>query len=69
MNNIDIRKNVINNFKDSDAIDIETSIVSSIKEGDEITLPGLGVLFEVMWKNSNADMKNHIIEAIQKGLK
>ena len=49
--NIDIRKSIINNFKDSDINEIKKSIESSINEMDEITLPGLGVFFEIIWKN------------------
>ena len=58
----DIKKN----FKDSSTDDIKNSIEESIKEQDEITLPGLGVLFEILWQNSN----NHeeILECIKKGL-
>ena len=44
--NIDIRKSIINNFKGSRDEEIIESINESIKQGDEITLPGLGVFFE-----------------------
>ena len=43
--NIDIRKSVVDNFKDSDIEDIKDSIEISINDKDEITLPGLGVFF------------------------
>lgn len=64
--NIDIRSHIKENFKDSSINDIKNSIEESIKEQDEITLPGLGVLFEILWQNSN----NHeeILECIKKGL-
>lgn len=64
--NIDIRSHIKKNFKDSSINDIKNSIEESIKEQDEITLPGLGVLFEILWQNSN----NHeeILECIKKGL-
>ena len=48
---IDIRKSIINNFKESDIKDIKTSIEESINDKDEITLPGLGVFFEILWNN------------------
>ena len=65
--NIDIRTHIKNNFKDSNTEEIKNSIEASIKEQDEITLPGLGVLFEILWQNSN----NHeeILNNIANGLK
>ena len=47
----DIRKYIINNFKDSDMEEIKTTIIESVKSNDEIVLPGLGVLFEITWRN------------------
>lgn len=49
----DIRKYIINNFKDSSIEDIKTSIIESINSHDEVVLPGLGVLFEIMWRNES----------------
>ncbi len=66
--NIDIRKSIINNFKGNDAQEIMVSINESIKKGDEITLPGLGVFFELLWNNANLTLKKTIIEKIQKSL-
>lgn len=66
--NIDIRKSIKNNFSDSDLKEIRNSIEDSINKGDEITLPGLGVFFEILWNNSNENNKNEILEAIKKGL-
>lgn len=64
--NLDIRKHIKNNFKNATEKEIEDSIESSIKEQDEITLPGLGVLFEILWSNSN----NHddLLRSIKNGL-
>lgn len=63
---INIRKHIINNFKDSTIEDIKNSIETSIQEQDEITLPGLGVLFEIAWQNTNN--KEEILNSILKGL-
>ena len=67
--NIDIRKSIINNFKNSNTEEIKQSIESSIQDKDEITLPGIGVFFEILWKNSNEEQKNIILETIQKNIK
>ena len=66
--NIDIRKSIINNFKGSSDEEIIESINESIKQGDEITLPGLGVFFELLWKNTNNEEQKTIIEHIKKSL-
>ncbi len=68
MDNIDVRKYIISNFKDDTIEDIKESITSSISSGDEDPLIGLGVLFEVMWNHSNDDEKNTILSNIRKGL-
>ena len=68
MKNIDVRNYIINNFKDDDISDIEKSIVESIDSKDEDPLIGLGVLFELMWKNSDNVLRNSILLNIKKGL-
>ena len=66
--NIDIRKSIINNFKESDVSDIKKSIEDSIKDNEEITLPGMGVFFEILWNNSDDTKKDYILQTIKKGL-
>lgn len=66
--NIDIRKSIINNFKEVNEKEIIESIEESIKKGDEITLPGLGVFFELLWNNSDEKIKKTIIDIIKKSL-
>lgn len=66
--NIDIRNHIISNFKNSDINEIKDSIESSIKEKDEITLPGLGVFFEILWKNSDEVFKENILDILKNTL-
>lgn len=66
--NINIRKSIINNFKEVNEKEMIESIEESIKKGDEITLPGLGVFFELLWNNSDKKIKKTIIEIIKKSL-
>ncbi len=68
MENIDVRKFIINNFKDDTVDDIKKSIDSSIESREDDPLIGLGVLFEVMWNNSDNDTKDIILANIKKGL-
>ena len=66
--NINIRESIKDNFKGADAGEIKASIESSITDGEEITLPGLGVFFEIMWENSDSDLQNVLVDNIKKGL-
>ena len=68
MDNIDVRKYIINNFKEDTTEDIEKSITTSIESKSEDPLIGLGVLFELMWNNSSNEIKNTILTNIKKGL-
>ncbi len=65
---INIRESIISNFKESDIEDIKNSIETSIEDKEEITLPGLGVFFEILWNNSDDKDKNDILKKIKKGL-
>jgi small acid-soluble spore protein I (minor) len=67
--NIDIRKSIINNFKNNSKNDIKEAIISSMNENDEITLPGLGVFFEILWKNSDKEHQDYILNIIESNLK
>lgn len=66
--NIDIRKSIKANFKGNSIEEINNSIESAINDKDEITLPGLGVFFEILWNNSDNNMHQNIINSIKKGL-
>ena len=66
---MNIRNHIINNFKDSSIDEFRNSIEASIKENDEITLPGLGVFFEILWINSDDSNKEYIISTLKNGIK
>ena len=63
---IDIRKSIINNFKGSNIDEMKQSIENSIKDKEEITLPGLGVFFELLWENTKD--KDTILKTIYESL-
>ena len=48
---IDIRSHIINNFKGDNKETLKSTIEDSIKDSDEITLPGEGVFFEIIWNS------------------
>ena len=66
MDDIKIRDYIINNFKDDDVNTIKNAIEESIKEGDEVTLPGMGVFFEIIWQDSNQEDKEKILNTLKK---
>ena len=69
MEDIKIRDYIINNFKDDDLDTIKRAIEESIQEQDEVTLPGMGVFFEIIWLDSNEDEKTKILEKLKKRFK
>ena len=62
---VSIREHIINNFKGDDYETLRNAIEESIKEQDEITLPGMGVFFEIVWKEADTALKNKILELIK----
>ena len=68
MNNIDIRDYIKNNFKEDTIEDIKASIEQSISSHEDDPLIGLGVLFELLWNNSNKEEKEIILNNIKKGI-
>ena len=66
--NVDIRKSIINNFKGSNTKEISESIYASISTNDEIMLPGLGVFFDLLWKNSTENEKTKILNKLEKSI-
>ncbi len=69
MENIDIRKYIIDNFKDDNEEKIRDSIETTIKFKDEDALIGLGVLFELLWEHSDEEDKNKYLTTITDSIK
>ncbi len=64
MENIDIRKYIIDNFKDDNEEKIKDSIETTIKFRDEDALIGLGVMFEILWNEMSDEEKDKSISLI-----
>ena len=47
---ISIREHIINNFKEDSEESIYDAIDESVKNGEEVTLPGLGVFMSIIWE-------------------
>lgn len=63
--NMSIREHIINNFKGDDYDSLRRAIDESIESKDEVTLPGMGVFFEIVWENSDQELKNQILDIIK----
>ena len=68
MDNIDVRKYIISNFKDSSIEEIKSSIVDSVTSKEDDPLIGLGVMFELLWNNSSPTEQEMILANIKKGM-
>jgi small acid-soluble spore protein I (minor) len=66
---INIRKSVIDNFKNSTVSDLRETINEATVSSEEKILPGLGVFFEVLWKNSSNEFKNETLNILTNGIK
>jgi small acid-soluble spore protein I (minor) len=60
-----IREYIINNFKNDDNETIKKAINASISEQDEVTLPGMGVFFEIVWTDADEELRNLILEILK----
>jgi small acid-soluble spore protein I (minor) len=50
--NFDVRGAVLHNIQDMNQQELRELVEDSIAQREEKYLPGLGVLFEVIWKHS-----------------
>ncbi|HOE77335.1 MAG TPA: small acid-soluble spore protein SspI [Bacilli bacterium] len=65
---INIRRAVIANLKGSSAEDIKKTIVDAISLGEEKVLPGLGVLFELVWQKGSSEDQSAILNLLTQSL-
>jgi len=69
MMNLNLRKAILNNIETNDQSELEATIVDAIQNGEEKMLPGLGVLFELIWKQSDEQDRQTMINALEQGVK
>lgn len=67
--NVNIRKAVIENLSTSSNTSIKEILDDATSSNNETILPGLGVMFEVLWKNSETNEKNNIVNRISESIK
>jgi small acid-soluble spore protein I (minor) len=69
MMNLNLRNAIIHNVTGNSQDQLEDTIVDAMQNGEEKMLPGLGVLFEVIWKNSSEEDKKEMLAILENGLK
>ncbi len=62
--NLNLREAIIQRVQDKSDEELLDVINSSI-EGDERALPGLGVLFEIIWKHCEEDTQNQLVHTLK----
>lgn len=67
--NFNLRNAVIHNVSNNTQDQLEDTIVDAIQSGEEKMLPGLGVLFEVIWQNASEQEKKEMLSTLESGLK
>ena len=65
---INIRNSVKENVKGSTSTEVFQTIQDAISVGEEKVLPGLGVLFELLWQKADTTFKENIVSNITKAL-
>ncbi len=66
--NISIRKHILSNFKNVSKQEMEDTIKESVNEKDELTLPGFGVFFELLWQEADKETKEEILNLLEKAI-
>ena len=66
---LNLRKAILSNIASNDQSQLEATIVDAIQKGEEKMLPGLGVLFELIWQQSDEQEKQEMVDALEQGVK
>lgn len=63
--NLNLRQAIIQRVQDKSSDELVDVIESSVGS-DERSLPGLGVLFEIIWQNLEKDTQEQLASTLQK---
>jgi len=66
---LNLRKAILSNIASNDQEQLEATIVDAVQTGEEKMLPGLGVLFELIWEQSSEQDKQEMIQSLEQGVK
>ena len=63
LDNIDLRQAILARVKDKSNSELSEIIDGSVDQ-DELALPGLGVLFEMIWKQSSETEHEQLVQTL-----
>ncbi len=61
---LSIRQAVLSNLSSEGVDGIRYTIQDAVKSADEKTLPGLGVMFELVWNDADEVTRNSMVSSI-----
>jgi small acid-soluble spore protein I (minor) len=64
---IDLRNAILNRVKDKDENEL-TEVINGSIGGDDKALPGLGVLFEIIWEHIPENMQQELVKTLRSNL-
>lgn len=67
--NLNLRNAIVHNVSGNSQEELRDTIVDAIQNGEEKMLPGLGVLFEIIWNHSSEQDRQEMLETLESGLK
>jgi small acid-soluble spore protein I (minor) len=67
--NLNLRHAIIQNVSGNSQDELKDTIVDAIQNGEEKMLPGLGVLFEVIWESASQQEQQEMLSMLENGLK
>ncbi|MGN1385509.1 MAG: small acid-soluble spore protein SspI [Bacillus sp. (in: firmicutes)] len=65
---LNLRHAILHNVSGNSQEQLKNTIVDAIQSGEEKMLPGLGVLFEVIWQNATEEEKKEMLYVLESGL-
>ncbi|OMP67488.1 small acid-soluble spore protein SspI [Domibacillus epiphyticus] len=65
---MNLRNAIINNLQGQNPNQLSETIQDAVSNGEEKTLPGLGVMFELFWKNSQPNEKQAVLQKMATAL-
>lgn len=64
INQLNLRQAIMYKMQGADQAEVSDTIADAIASGQEKTLPGLGVLMEVLWQNSDESARQQMSATI-----
>lgn len=66
--NLNLRNAIVQNVSGNTQDELRDTIVDAIQNGEEKMLPGLGVLFEIIWNHSSEQERLEMLQTLESGL-